>query len=631
MNSEATVLRANLAIAQTWKPPPKLSVSEWAAERRFLSAESSAEAGKWRNERTPYMIEPMDEVPNPLVEQITFKTSAQIGKTEFENNVAGYFIDMDPCPMLMVQPVEKMGKSWVNERFDPMMRDCPCFDGKLHEDTQFHKGFMGGFLAIGWAKSASSLASRPIRVLLLDEVDRYDLNVKGEGDPVNQAIKRTTTFHNRKVIAVSTPKLKGSSRIDALYDSSDQRLYMVPCPHCGDFHFLKWEDIKFDKANPLDTARWVCPSCTKPVDHIQKRSMLAAGEWRAQMPFRGHAGFHINELYSPWKTWGEVAEDYLEAKKTEETLQTWVNLSQGLSFEPKTEKVEADTLKSLVEEYDHNEIPNGVLWASAGVDTQNDRFELSVWGFGLGDESWHLEKKVILGDPKSEEVKQDLDDFLKTVYTREDGVSIPISAAFVDSGGNRTKDIYNFARGKAGRRIFAIKGASSSNPFDNTVEVVKQGYSKSSRCSLIIVHSAKLKKQLYDAFRKTLKVSKEKTEEGPLSGPGLVHFGKHCDDDFFGQITAEKMVRKRVNGYQVIAWRHDESEGDYPRNEDLDCAAYARAAMVQIKPNFEKLGEKFSNSAKKEAKPEEKREMPKKKKPNPRRQRKQSGSWASRY
>jgi len=404
-----------IEIRRAWVPPPDLTVSEWAAEKRILSPESSAETGRWRNERTPYAVGPMDAVTDSQVERITIKSAAQMLKTEFENNVAGYFIDQDPCPILMVQPTEGMGRSWVTERFDPMIRDCPCFSGKMIEDNKLHKTFVGGFLAVGWAKSAASLSSRPIRVLLLDEVDRYDLNIKSEGDPVNQAIKRTTTFHNRKIIAVSTPKLKGSSRIDALYAESDQRIYMVPCPNCNNFHFLKFDHLSFDSRAPLETTVWNCPSCAHPIDHLKKQGMVRDGEWLAQSDFVNHAGFHINELYSPWKTWGEVAADYLEAKKSEETYQTFVNLSLGESFEIKAEKVEPGTLESLKESYDHESIPEGVRWISAGVDTQVDRFEVDIWGFGLGEESWHIEKYVILGDPKREEVKVELDNFAHTI------------------------------------------------------------------------------------------------------------------------------------------------------------------------------------------------------------------------
>lgn len=611
------------AIRKAWAPPPELSLSQWAAEKRYLSPESSAETGKWRNERTPYAVGVMDAVTDPRVERLTAMTAAQMLKTELLNNIVGYYIDQDPCPMLLVQPVENMGRSWVSERLNPMLRDSPCFAGKILEDNKLHKAFAGGFLAVGWAKSAPSLSGRPVRIVLFDEVDRYDLNVKKEGDPVRLGEKRAVTFHNRKIIDVSTPKLLGSSRIHALYGESDQRLYLLPCPNCNDFHFLRREHFTFDSRCPLETTHWNCPSCAQAIEHIKKRAMLADGVWKAQREFKNHAGFHINEFFSPWRTWGEIFDDFIEARKSEETLQTWVNLSEGLPFEPKAEKVEADTLEGLKEQYNSELLPKGVLWISAGIDTQVDRFEVDTWGFGIGEESWHVEKYVILGDPKNPETQDELDDYLTTHFTREDGHELPIKAAFIDSGGNRTSNVYDFCRGKAGRRIFPIKGASSSNPFDNTVEVVKQGRSKKYRCSLVIVHSAKIKKQLYDAFKATLAAAKDQEEESEISGAGLVHFGRECDTEFFSQITAEKLIRKRVGNRTVYQWRHDPTEGDYERNESLDTAVYARAALIQFKPDLQKMSEK---DREKQGKKKESAQKTKKK-----RQRSKRSSWATSY
>lgn len=579
-------------ISGGWKPPPKLTVSEWAAAERRLSSEASAEPGKWRNRRTPYMVEIMDAVTDPAITEITMKTSAQIGKTEFENNVIGYFIAQDPCSMLMVQPTESMSKSWVNERFNPMIRDCPCFKDVLTEDNMLHKSFVGGFLAIGYAKAPSTLASRPIRIVLFDEIDRYDLNIKNEGDPVNIGEKRTTTFHNKKIIKVSTPALKGSSRIDKSYDESDQRIYKVPCPKCGSYHFIDWESIKFDSSDPKGTAVWVCPSCATEIEHFKKQTMLEKGKWEGQQPFNGHAGFHLNELYSPWVTWGEVADSYLKAKTTEETKQTWVNLSMGISYEPKSQKVDSSTLSTLKEGYTAELLPRGVLWLAAGVDTQNDRFEVDIWGFGFGEEAWFVESKIILGDPSKQETRDELDQYLLTTWRTEAEYTLPINTTFIDSGGQRTKYVYDFVRGKAGRRIFAIKGASTENPYDNNVEVSKQGYSKKYRCSLVMLHVSKLKLQFYQRLKQSLASNSE--ESKPNGGPGYIHFPKDCDDEFFQSLTAEKLSRKTVSRKHVYYW-----EKVIERNERLDNAIYARAALMQFKPDFDKISENYEKKNKK--------------------------------
>lgn len=600
-------------VFKTWKPPPTLTVSKWADEFRILSS-SSAEPGKWKNSRSPYMVEIMDALSDKRTTQIVMKTSAQIGKTELINNCIGYYMSQDPCSMLMVQPTQGMAESWVKERLNPMLDDCPIFKDLLTENNLTHKSFIGGFLAIGYAKSPSTLSSRPIRIVFFDEVDRYDLNINKEGDPINQGLSRTKTFTiDKKSILVSTPKIKGSSRIDILYNDTDQRIYKVPCPCCNDFHFLKFDDIKFNPTDPLD-AVWVCPSCANKVDHKHKKQMLTDGKWSSQQPFSGKAGFHINELYSPWVTWGEVAKSYLDAKKSEEIMQTWVNLSMGMSYEPKSQKIDRNTLASLKQDYDKNDLPSGILWISAGVDTQNDRFEVDIWGFGMGNESWHILTDIILGDPQDPSTRDNLDAFLFKKFKVNNRGELPISSAFIDSGGGRTKAVYDFVRGKSRRKIYAIKGASSSNPYDNEIEIYKQGWSKKYKTSLINLHVSKLKLQFYQALKKSL--ADEVSSQGENKGTNAVHFSKNCNTDFFKGIASEKLSRKTIAGKHLYFWEKTED-----RNERLDCAIYARAALTYFKPDFKKLDQNLTIKPKKTT--EFIKERPQK--------RKNRGSWVNNY
>ena len=213
-------------------PPKRLSVSEWADEYRYLSAEASAEPGKWRTDRAEYQRGMMDAFSDPKIHTVVVMSSAQIGKTELLNNIVGYFVDQDPSPMLMLQPTLEMGNTWSKDRLSPMIRDTRTLTDKISDskardsgNTILHKTFQGGHITIAGANSPASLASRPVRVVLADEVDRYPQSAGAEGDPLSLAFKRTTTFWNRKRMVVSTPTVKGVSRIEMAYEESDKRRY----------------------------------------------------------------------------------------------------------------------------------------------------------------------------------------------------------------------------------------------------------------------------------------------------------------------------------------------------------------------------------------------------------------------
>ena len=272
----------------------------------------------------------MDSINDPGVHTVVVMSSAQVGKTEILNNIVGYHIHQDPAPILCVQPTVEMGKTWSKDRLAPMLRDTPALRGRVKDarsrdagNTTQHKQFPGGHITIAGANSAAGLASRPIRVVLLDEVDRYPPSAGSEGDPVRLATKRTTTFWNRKILLTSTPTIKGLSRIELAFESSDKRRFWVPCPHCGEFQVLAWSGVKFA---PLG---YQCAGCQGLWTDTQRWWAVARGEWRAEGESKGVAGFHLNELYSPWVTTAEMVESFLEAKKSPETLKTWVKTTLG--------------------------------------------------------------------------------------------------------------------------------------------------------------------------------------------------------------------------------------------------------------------------------------------------------------
>ena len=300
-------------------PPPDLTVSEWSDTYRMLSAESAAEPGRWSTARAEYQREILDTYTDPEVTEVTWVASAQVGKTECLNNMIGYGVDMRPGPMMVLQPTLDMAQAWSKDRLHPMVRDTPRLQKKIKtyardgDNTILHKKGPGFSLVIVGSNSPASLASRPIRDTFADEIDRFDVSAGREGAPLNLAEKRTNNFWNRFRFRVSTPTILGESPIMDLYERSDKRRYYVPCPHCGHQHTLEWANVFWNKDEDEDgnqihlpkTAYMACPECGGVIHDKDKSVMLAKGQWIAHAPFNGHAGFHINELYSPWRRFSD--------------------------------------------------------------------------------------------------------------------------------------------------------------------------------------------------------------------------------------------------------------------------------------------------------------------------------------
>ncbi len=318
-----------------WQKTTAIKVSAWAEKYRYLSTESAAAPGRWSSARAPYQREIMDTFNDKKIDTIVLMCSAQVGKTEILNNIIGYLIDREACPILVLQPTLEMAQSWSKDRLAPMLRDTPRLSKKVRDprsrdsgNTLLHKQFSGGHVSIVGANSPASLASRPIRVVLCDEVDKYPPSAGSEGDPIHLAKKRSTTFRNRKLLLTSTPTIEGLSRIEAAWQHSDQRHYLVPCPHCQHFQILVWSRLRWLKETP-EQAAYECSHCKRKIAHEDKPKMLSQGRWQAHSKHKNSrtAGFHINELYSPWVTWAQMASSFIEAKKLPETYKTWINTS----------------------------------------------------------------------------------------------------------------------------------------------------------------------------------------------------------------------------------------------------------------------------------------------------------------
>ena len=571
---------------QTLRPPPKLTISEWADTYRKLSPESSAESGSWHTSRCEYQREIMDTFNNINIERIVVMTSSQVGKTEILLNAIGYYIDQDASPMMVVQPNLTMGQAFSKDRLAAMIRDSDRLrdvvsDAKSRDsgNTTMHKKFAGGHITISSSGSPAGLASRPIRCLFLDEIDRFEHNVKGEGSPISLAIARTKTFFNRKIFMCSTPTIKGISAIESAFEESDQRYYNVPCPECNHKQILKWKNVVWDEDKP-ETAAYACGDCGSLIEESSKQWMINNGEWIATNALNKTAGFHISELYSVWSTWADMATNFLEAKKNPETLKTFINTALGESWEEQGDAVEYETLLERRLNYDYTTIPEEVLVLTAGVDTQKDRLELQLVGWGKNYEAWVCDYKIFWGDPNAMNVWSDLDAYLKKRFKTESERLIPISCCTIDSGGHHTNMVYQFTKPRQARRIFAIKGLSTAGkPIANRPSFVGKN-----KAVLYGVGTDSAKEAIFAR----LATEPDKT---------TLHFCSDLDEEYFKQITSEKRITKFIRGRKTLAWKQIR-----PRNEALDTLVYNFAAIYILNPNYDAIESKILTQ---ESKPRE--------------------------
>lgn len=573
-------------------PPPKLTVSQWADEYRHLSAESSAEPGRWNTSRAEFQRDMMDAISDPRVETVVVMKSAQVGGTEFINNLVGYHIHQDPAPILVIQPTTDMGEAWSKDRLAPMLRDSPALRGRVSEaksrsggNTLRQKKFPGGHLAIAGANSAASLASRPIRILCCDEVDRYPPSAGSEGDPVNLGRKRTTTFWNRKVVLISTPTVEGVSRIAKAFEASDQRRYWVPCPHCAERQTLKWGQVRFTD-RVAATALYHCEACDKPWTDTQRWAAVRHGEWRAGAPFNGTAGFHINEIYSPWRRLAETVQDFLDAQGKPELLKVWTNTALGETWRERGDAPEWERLLERGEDYPRGVVPAGATALTLGADAQGDRLEASLWAWAPGYERWLVDQWTFPdGSPRDAAPWDALQAVMDTDFPCADGGTMRPLMACCDTGGHDTAVIYGHIRRLGDRRIAAIKGVESWNRSTlvdgpTWVDATVGGKKIRRGLKLYTVAVSSLKMDLYRALWLT-------RGDDARYPPGWVHLPKWIESERIKQLVGEELRSvKDKRGYLRQQWAKLRD-----RNEELDCAVYARAALWLA--GADRLGARF--------------------------------------
>jgi phage terminase large subunit GpA-like protein len=561
----------------------------------------------------------MDALNDPLVEEIVFRKSSQVGWTEMLMNIIGYYIHQDPSPILLIQPTLEMAEAWSKDRFAPTVRDTPVLTERIADpksrnsgNTILHKTFPGGHLTIAGANSPASLASRPIRVLLFDEIDRYKTSAGTEGSPIRLGMKRTETFWNRKVLYGSTPTIKGASAIDTLFEDTDQRFFHVPCPHCGAFQTLEWANVRW-KENDVSTAHYVCPKCRGHITDAHRPDMIKSGQWRASKKFNGKVGFHINALYSPFPgaRLSKIVSAFLDAKREgHQSLKVFFNTFIGESFDDEIGESVGDV--EFKRETYSAPVPMQAVVLTAGVDVQTDRLEIEVVGWGLGEVSWGIEHKVLYGDTSRLEIWNELDGYLATTWTHESGHELPIACTCVDSG-YATQKVYAFCKARIFKKIFAAKGvAGSGRPI---VVVSNRKFGATPYLARVGVDEAK-----------SLIYSRLKQSE-------MCHFPKTYTDEWFKQLTSEKHVIKNVGGLPVRRFILPRGS----RNEALDCRVYATAAMYILAPRWKacaaKLGEPITvRDDVTVAQPDNKFIVPQKKSaPSPRTKVRRGGGFVKRW
>lgn len=581
-------LRAAIAAALLHLvPPPDLAPSAWAeSENGVRIALGNAIPGPIRFDNAPYQRGMIDAAAEPGIQRITLMAGAQTGKTTVLQCIQAYFIAHEPRSQMVMFPSQGDLQVWLDSKFRPMVDANPRLQqclakprGRAGVNNSRMISYPGGAMMFAWAGSPKTMRGRSAPVISVDEVD--GMTATEEGDPVQLLWQRAATFGDQRLLLESsTPTIKGASRIESGFEQGDRRRFWVGCPHCGEFQTLKWSQVSWigrdtpEAEQQPETAAYVCEACAVPwgdgdrVMAIREAEALGGG-WRAERPFRGHASFHINELYSCFRNLRDIVQSYLD-KIAVGDLQSFVNVSLAETFEEVGEQADAKALEDRCEEFPAA-VPAGGLVLTAGIDMQPDRLEVEVVAWGNGEESWSVDYQVLWGDPDRGEVWEDLDDVLATRYRHESGKYLSIKAAALDTGGTggNTQSAYEYARGKTGRRLFAVKGQGGWGRPIVAAPSRKQSGKTARKVDLFLVGTDEAKLTVM----RRLAITKP--------GPGYCHFPVGRDPEYFAQLGAEKLVTKFLKGFPAREWHKTRD-----RNEALDCRQYALAALKIINPSF---------------------------------------------
>jgi len=544
------------------KPPERLTVSEWADKYRVLDAKTSAEPGQWRTARTPYLRGIMDAFNDPDIEEIIFCKPTQVGGTETLNNIVGYIIAQDPSPTLIVYPTLDLAEYTSKNRIQPMINICPELRNRYQERESklLELQFDGMYVVLSGANSPASLASRPIRYLLMDEVDKYPPSAGKEADPRSLARERTKTFaHNKKIFQTSTPTLKNGPIWQEWENADDQRRYYVPCPHCGHYQTFRFKQIKWpDTAKTPEevqaTAYYECEQCHGIITDGHKPGMLRAGRWESEKKIGTRkTAFHLNAIYSPWVRFGDVAYEFKKSKDYPDLLMNFVNSWLAEPWENTEVKMNSDKVLEHQSEYEESVVPDGTLLITAGVDVQKDRFYYTIRAWGASMTSWNIAHGVV-------DTWDDIEYIMNLPFKDSQGNDYQVNLCAVDSG-DKTDEVYDFCVINQEWAV-PVKGSSTPLLARYKISTIDKVDSKAYGMRLYIVDGQQYKDMIAGRLNRP-------------NGPGSWMVYKGCDREYAEQICAEEKVIEKRGGREVEVWKLKSS---HAANHYLDCEVYAALA-----------------------------------------------------
>lgn len=576
---------------EVFAPRTRMSVLAWSEERRWLSPEANAMAAdagapvRYSTSVTPYHREILRALSDPETEIVACMLPSQDGKTEMLNNFVGHRIDVEPGPMLVLQPTKEMAETWSKDRLAAMLRDTPALRGKVRDarsrdadNTILHKKFPGGHLTAVGSNSAAGLASRPIRDVLVDEVDRCARSAGTEGDSIRLAFRRATTFRRGKKLLISSPTVKGRSRIHQEYELGTQEEWHVPCPHCGEWQFLVWggpdvgHGMKWDPEKP-DDPHYVCIGCAAVIEETHKAWMIANGRWVAHNPAAGprRRSFWKNILASNLVAWRKLVAEWLEVQGKTEELQQFMNTALCQLFDPiDGEEVRSDSLFARRgvgypdAERDGGRLADRIAVLTRSVDVQGDRIETAVWGWGAGEEAWLVEYEWVALDPGTPAAWAQLDHLRRRTYATESGTALRPLVTFVDSGGHHAGEVYSYTKVRNRQGVYAIKGANT----EGAPLLSRPTRNNAAKAILYSVGAFTGKESLMRRLTKVL-----------APGPRFIHLPEWLEDQYVEQFTHEVLeTRVQKGGKRKRAWKQ------IGRNEMIDLYVYALAALHKLGP-----------------------------------------------
>ena len=572
MTFSQTTWRTRERALAALRPPPRLPLSDWIESNLRLPEDVSALPGEVRLWEFQRGI--ADAVSNPEIERVTLVKSVRVGLSTLLTATIGSFVANEPSPILLLLPTEADCRDYTVSDLEPVFAATPALSGLLSADeagrnTLLSRRFPGGSLKIVAAKAPRNLRRHNVRVLLIDEADGMEAGP--EGNPVMLAERRTLSFGNRKIIIGSTPTLESTSNVLRSYATSDQRVFEVPCPECGEFTEILWQHIEWEPDKP-ETAAFRCPHCEETISERFKAAMMAAGRWRATYPdVKGHAGFRINALVSPHAnaSWGRLAAEFLAAKGHPDNLQTFVNTILAQGWREEAEDVDESSLQARAEPFGLENVPPDVLMVTAGVDVQDDRLETTFIGWSR-DAALVLGHVVIWGSPGDDTTWLELDDLLRTAWPHPRGGTLRLDAAIIDSGdGGWTERVYAFCRPRFGRKVMAGKGVAGTRP--------AAAMSQAKGVKLFLIGVDGLKAQILTR----------------LARGRTIRFSDTLETAWYEQLASERRVVRYVRGQPVR--RFERKPGT--RAEALDCVVYAFAARSLVTANLDRREEELASVA----------------------------------